>query len=127
LARMSEPNAAKRYNSALEVIKDLNQISPTNNHKELTINDLAPTNVGQSAKDQQENISPTKLSSSSSKRASILKLGLGLVALIVVLEFFFPFIRPNYYIFRGKRLLAKQPKSALNNFQSAIDLRVNCL
>ena len=123
LARMSEPNAAKRYNSVLEVIRDLNKISSDSSIKELTISDLAPTNIGQSLNDTKVNSFSTISKAPSGKQFPIIKLILGGVALIVLLEVLFPFVRPSYYVFRARRLLEKKPEVALNNFQSAIDLR----
>ena len=122
LARMSEPNAAKRYNSALEVINDLNQISVTNNISGLMNNDLPPTNIGQSFNDEKSNSSITESASLGCKVSTIIKSILGLIALIVLLEFLSPFLRPTYYLLQGKRLLTKEPEAALNNFQSAINL-----
>ena len=125
LARMSEPNAARRYHSALEVINDLNQISATNNLKDLTINDLPATSIGRGFNDTRSNSITTPTTKSLKKRSLVIKLTLGLVALIVLLEFLVPFIRPNYYVWRGKKLLEAKPKAALDQFQSAIDLSGN--
>ncbi|ELS01986.1 tetratricopeptide repeat protein,protein kinase family protein [Xenococcus sp. PCC 7305] len=123
LARMSDANVAKRYNSVLEVIKDLNKISTANNLQELTISDLDPTNIGQTLKDTKGNSSaPPGNTNILSKLSPIFKPLLGLVTVIVLLEFFSPFLRPNYYILRGKQLLDTEPGAALKRFQSAIEL-----
>ena len=125
LTRMSENNLTQRYNSALEVINDLNHISVTNNLKDVTINDLPPTSIGQGFNDTRSNSLTAPATKSFKTLSLIIKLTLGLVTLIVLLEFLVPFIRPNYYIWRGKRLLEAKPKAALDNFQLAIDLRTN--
>lgn len=123
LAKMIEPHAVQRYNSALEVINDLEPISVTNNDQYnsqyLGMNGLTHTNVSQVGKDANSNISTTLIP----KRFPLTKFALGLLAFIILLEFLSPFLRPNYHILQGKRLLAKNPEAALNNFQSAIDLR----
>ena len=126
LARMSEPNAVKRYNSALEVINDLNQISATHNfphnYQDLGINSLTSTDLSQVRNNESSDSSTTNSTTLIAKRFPFTKLALSILAVIILLEFLSPFLRPNYYVLQGKRLLAKNPEAAFNNFQSAIDL-----
>ena len=120
---LSEPNAAQRYNSALEVINELNQIVTKNTIKAEINNDLLPTSISQSLNAQKSQSVITESANSGGKRSHIIKVILGMIVLTVLLEFLVPFLRPNYYVFRGKRLLDNEPEAALTNFQSAIDLR----
>ncbi len=121
LARMSEPIAAKRYNSALEVIKDLNQISASNSSLNKSYGEISQ--IRQTVTKKLQDTFIPNSATFSKVRSTILKVMLGGIVLMVVLEFFSPFLRPTYFVFQGKRLLAEKPETALKNFQSAIDLR----
>lgn len=43
--------------------------------------------------------------------------------LLSIVELIFPFIRPQYYIYRGSQQLESQPKVALNSFERALRLQ----
>ncbi len=131
IARMSEPIAANRYNSALEVIKDLNQISISNSSLNKSYGEISQ--IGQRVnKKLQGTFLPNSETFSNVRSTIILKVILGTIALMVLIEFLSPFLnreflspflRPAYFVLQGKRLLAEDPETALKNFQSAIDLR----
>ncbi|BAZ45171.1 serine/threonine protein kinase containing TPR domain [Chondrocystis sp. NIES-4102] len=105
--RMIELDLGKRYQSAEQVISDLQKI-----------NLLSPSKIAQPNKVKSLNLAQIKL------RVTPLIIGLlGIIFLLCSIEFAFPTLRPIYYWYQGKKNLIKHPDSALNIFTLAIDLK----
>lgn len=115
------------YNSAEEVIQDLETMQPP-------IEDLSllkepavrPINIPASQdRPLPERESPTKTEFTGLKLPPRLLLAatIGIVLLAAVAEVVYPTLRPRYYCYRGNATLnAEQPRDALDTFQQAVDL-----
>jgi eukaryotic-like serine/threonine-protein kinase len=112
--KMINLDVGQRYQSAEKVLNDLYKINPQS--PKPIIQKLALPQA-QAVKTKKNWLQPFHL----------IVGALGILCLLGSIEFAFPTVRPIYYWYQGKQLLAKQPETALNTFTKAIDLKPNSL
>ncbi len=111
LTKMVYTGTERRYQSVDEVLKDLNEM----------IN-LKGKNQTKIEFQNQTQAPPRSLLRLWHIPALLTALG----AILIVIEFIHPFIRPFYYVSQGNHLLdIRQPEKALEEFQNLIDIEPN--
>lgn len=116
--KMIALDLGKRYQSAEEVLNDLQKIHL-----------MANSRLRQPVRVSSSKVNRSRLRRARSIGRAQLRIGpvivglLGIVFLLGSIEFAFPTLRPMYYWHRGNKLLTQQPQSALNTFTKAIDLK----
>jgi eukaryotic-like serine/threonine-protein kinase len=111
--KMIDLDLGKRYQSAEEVLNDLQKI-----------NVVAYSRARQPVKASISKVNRSKFYQSPLSQIAPFIVGLvGIIFLLGSIEFAFPTLRPFYYWHQGKKLLTEQPQSALNTFTKAIDLK----
>lgn len=104
IERMICFDVEKRYQSTEEVLQDLERLSYSQGKKSQLLRTIP------------------LFSSIARKRNWLIAIAMAGILLSIV-EFIFPFIRPQYYLYRGSQQLESQPKVALNSFEQALRLR----
>ena len=104
IERMICLDVEKRYQSTKEVLQDLERLSYSQGEKSQLLRKIP------------------LLFSIARNRNWLVAIAMAGILLGIV-ESIFPFIRPQYYIYRGSQQLENQPKVALNSFERALRLR----
>ncbi|MGB5711925.1 MAG: tetratricopeptide repeat protein [Waterburya sp.] len=108
--KMVQPDLGQRYQSADKVLQDLQKIK-----------NFSYPEPKQSVKLGQKN---PKTSARLKLPALPFFIGfLGIGCLFGSIEYAFPLVRPAYYWYQGQKMLLEQPKTALDTFTKAIDLK----
>jgi eukaryotic-like serine/threonine-protein kinase len=114
--KMISLDVGQRYQSAERVLHDLYKINPQSPRPIIQKSILPQTQTQtQTVKTKKKWFQPFHLAVGA----------LGIACLLGSIEFAFPTLRPIYYWYQGKQVLAKQPETALNTFTKAIDLKPN--
>ncbi len=120
LDRMVSLDLGKREREARKLLEDLKAIENSSNSSKNTIKEWL--NVGTKTARQQT----LQFNSIANRNISVLgAIAAGALVLTLVREFFMPSLRPIYYVYQGETLVEKQPRQALEKFQSVIDLNPN--
>ncbi|MGL5871246.1 MAG: tetratricopeptide repeat protein [Xenococcaceae cyanobacterium] len=128
LDRMVSLDLGKREREARKLLEDLKAIENSSNNSKNTIKE--GLNVGTKIARQKT----LQFNSIARHNISILTailrrrrfaIAAGALFLMLVREFFMPSLRPIYYIYQGETLVEKQPRQALEKFQSVIDFNPN--
>ena len=113
IERMICSDVERRYQSAGEVLQDLQQVEEVDRDLSSDIAIFKPLFEKQKLPRLFVSI-PIKLLTIAST-----------IALLGSLEMIFPTVRPQYHVYRGKQQLASQPEIALTTFEKALKLKPN--
>ena len=115
LNQMVNSNPQKRYHSAQDLLKKLDEIE-----------DLASSDTGLRVPKEGTHISRLLAKHKPVGQIAALLTGVGTLVLIIAIELIYPVIRPWYYSYRGNHLLdISQPENALEQFRNLISLNRN--
>jgi serine/threonine protein kinase len=149
LTKMVYRNPEQRYQSVEDVLDDLSDFRAINEEDFIrslyeaynNVNTINPFNIPEFATVSQSNLpnnilntrqpptshqKTTLASLSESKLGKITIVVSALSAIVLLIEFIHPFIRPLYYSYQGNRLLdIRQPEKALEQFENLIAINSN--
>ena len=113
ISRMICSDVEHRYQSAGEVLQDLQQVEEVKQNQSSDIAILKPL------------LGKQKLPRLFVSTPITLLAIAGIVGLLGSLEMIFPMVRPQYYLYQGKQQLDTQPEIALISFEKVLKLKPN--